>query len=186
MMSPDSTKNNMNNFSKTRTGIEKKFFDLLERCEKEQIYQDFIEKNTQFVLREFVQNHGIHFNLVLRKLRISHDYICDFAYLCPSSSDWNCVLVEIEKPSSKYFSEGTNRFHKDFENGLSQITRWRAWFNNNDNFNHFTNTIVGPLRLMEPLKCYIKYVLVFGRRKELESNSFRKDLVNSQEEMILR
>lgn len=153
---------------------------------KEQIYQDFIEKNTQFVLREFVQNHGIHFNLVLRKLRISHDYICDFAYLCPSSSDWNCVLVEIEKPSSKYFSEGTNRFHKDFENGLSQITRWRAWFNNNDNFNHFTNTIVGPLRLMEPLKCYIKYVLVFGRRKELESNSFRKDLVNSQEEMILR
>ena len=51
----------------------------------ERVYQLFIEANTELVPREFVQNHGIHFDLVFRQFGLASDYVCDFAYLSKSS-----------------------------------------------------------------------------------------------------
>ena len=115
--------------------LEDQFENLINQNHPEEIYQKAIENNTRLIPREFVQNHDVHFDVVLRKLSLARDYVTDFFFLAKSSADWNCVLIEIEKPSSKYFKDGSLDFHDDFMKGLNQISRWRAWFDNQDNFN---------------------------------------------------
>jgi len=156
--------------------------NLLTSYNSEQDLQSFLENNTEFIPREFVQNHGIHNRLVFRKLKLAENYVTDFFYLSKSSDDWNCVLIELEKPKSKFFCEGTNNFHADFLSGLDQIDRWRAWFSSSDNKEYFTKQSLSFIRL--PLlqnPCYIKYVLVTGRRDEYQSSELRKSLIHAKE-----
>lgn len=164
--------------------LKKSFISLMDETHKEQVYQEYLESNTALIPREFVQNHGVHFGLVLRKPSLAKDYTPDFVYLSKSSTDWNCVLVEIEKPQSKYFKEGTNDFHPDFLTGLDQINRWRAWFENRANFYGFFGGTIAPIMVPESMRrnpCYLKYVLVHGRRSEFEGNDTRRGLIRSQE-----
>ena len=156
--------------------------NLLTTYNSEQDLQKFLEDNTEFIPREFVQNHGIHNQLVFRKLKLAENYVTDFFYLCKSSDDWNCVLIELEKPNSKFFVDGTNRLHNDFLAGLDQIDRWRAWFNNSNNKDYFTNQALSFIR--KPLfenPCYIKYILVIGRREEYHTSEQRKSLIHAKE-----
>lgn len=158
------------------------FLNLLETYSSEQDLQDYLEKNTEFVPREFVQNHGIHNRLLFRKLKLAENYTTDFFYLSKSSDDWHCVLIELEKPKSKFFRDGSNDLHPEFLSGLDQIDRWRAWFSNNDNKEYFTKQALSFIRqqlFRNP--CYIKYVLVTGRREEYQDSDLRKSLVHAKE-----
>jgi hypothetical protein len=102
--------------------------------------------------------------------------------LSKSSADWNGVLVEIEKPHSRYFRDNTNEFHADFLKALQQIGQWRGWFSNSENHSAFFNTTLSHVRLpLEKNPCHVKYVLVFGRREEFETNSTRRQLISAQE-----
>lgn len=160
------------------------FISLMEQKNKEQVYQDFLEKHPPFIPREFVQNHGIHFSLVFRKLSLAKDYTMDFFYLSKSSDDWNCVLIEIEKPHSKFFKENSNDFHEDFNHALSQIRRWRSWFQNNSNYENFINNTLSVVRVPDVMTrnpCHIKYVLVHGRRDEYFNNPVRSGLIHAEE-----
>jgi hypothetical protein len=162
--------------------LKAEFLALIDENLPEQTYQRFIEDNTRLVPREFVQNHGIHFELVLRKLGFGADYHSDFVYLSKSSDDWNCVLIEIERPSLRFFKSGTNDFHPDFLKALQQINRWRAWFSNATNRASFAENTVGLIRV--PLSrnpIHPKYVLVHGRRTEYARNAIRRSLVASLE-----
>lgn len=162
--------------------LKERFLALLDQKADEQVYQDFIEKNTPLVPREFVQNHGIYMDLVLRKLSLSSDYTPDFCYLSKSSDDWNIVLIEIEKPQSRYFRDSSTRFHPDFQAALEQITHWRAWFSIPANFNGFVNGTLGTIRgAKRENPCKIKYVLVHGRRAEAEGNDIRNGLIRGME-----
>lgn len=165
--------------------LREKFIALLDKQGNEQEYQEFIEKNTALVPREFIQNHGVHLDLVFRKLSLADDYTTDFFYLSKSSADWNCILIEIEKPQSKYFKDASNKFHPDFQAALEQINSWRAWFSNRSNFDGFINGTIsllrGPVDWMWHNPCYIKYVLVHGRRNEFEENEIRRRLIRAQE-----
>jgi Domain of unknown function (DUF4263) len=161
------------------------FIALLDKQGSEQEYQEFIEKNTALVPREFIQNHGVHLDLVFRKLSLADDYTTDFFYLSKSSADWNCILIEIEKPQSRHFKDASNKFHPDFQAALEQINCWRAWFSNRSNFDGFINGTIGLLRgpvdWMWQNPCYIKYVLVHGRRTEFEGNEIKRRLIRAQE-----
>ena len=166
--------------------LKESFIALLNKQIGEQEYQEFIEKNTALVPREFIQNHGVHLDVVFRKLSLAADYTTDFFYLSKSSVDWNCILIEIEKPQSKYFKDdASTNFHPDFHTALEQINRWRAWFSNEPNRNGFVNGTIsllrGPGHWMWQNPCYIKYVLVHGRRTEFEGNEIRRRLISGQE-----
>jgi len=161
------------------------FNRLLEQELPEQQYQEFIEQHSRLIPREFVQNHGIHFDLVLRKLSLAKDYTSDFFYLAKSSADWNCVLVEIEKPQSRFFKPGNAELHSDFVSALDQIHRWRAWFSDRANLEGFINGTLKMVRVphgMTTNPCHIKYVLVMGRRSEFEDNSIRRNLIYAREQ----
>jgi hypothetical protein len=165
--------------------LKEDFIALLDQQGGEQEYQEFIEKNTALVPREFIQNHGVHLDVVFRKLSLAADYTTDFFYLSKSSVDWNCILIEIEKPQSKYFKGDSINFHPDFQAALEQINCWRAWFSNRSNFDGFVNGTIsllrGPGHWMWQNACYIKYVLVHGRRAEFEGNEIRRRLISGQE-----
>ncbi|WP_411706416.1 Shedu immune nuclease family protein [Edaphovirga cremea] len=160
------------------------YIDLLNRNENEQVYQSYLEENTMFIPREFEQNHGIHFSTVFRKLPLSSDYKPDFVYLSKSSDNWNVVLVEIEKPSSKYFKKNSITFHTDFNLALQQMNTWRAWFDDESNRNHFKNNVLQGF--IEPAHMgrnpfNFKYVLVHGRRSEYENNTQKTALIRGQQ-----
>ena len=162
--------------------LEESYKELLDQNSNEQTYQKFIEHNTYLIPREFIQNHGLHFSLVLRKLAFGSDFISDFAYLSKSTVSWNCVLIEIEKPSSKFFKNASNGFHRDFTDALQQISDWRAWFDEPSNKESFVRNTLGFIRTpLSHSPVSIKYVLVLGRRSEIESNPKRLAKVRAQE-----
>lgn len=162
--------------------LKKRFIELMNESHPEQVYQEFIEQHTQLVPREFVQNHGVHFDLVFRKLHLASDYAPDFFYMSKSSADWNLVLIEIEKPQSRYFKKNSNDIHPNFLAALEQINRWKAWFETGGNFEGFINGTLGEIRTpMGYNKCHIKYVLVHGRREEFEGSNLRRSLIRARE-----
>jgi hypothetical protein len=170
------------NTDKTPNQLRSEFIKLLDEERTEQFYQKYIEQNTRLVPHEFVQNHGIHFELVLRKLSFGADYKSDFVYLSKSSDDWNCVLIEIEKPGSRFFKDGSNELHPDFSKALQQISSWRAWFSSSHNKTSFADNTIGLIRT--PLRrnpIHPKYVLVHGRRPEYGRNAIRRQLIAAQE-----
>lgn len=158
-----------------------RYRNLLDENKGEQEYQAFLEENTRFIPRHFVQNHGVHFDLLLRKLRISSDMITDFAFLSKSSIGWNYVMIEIEKPSSRFFKEGTTSIHNDFRAGIDQIKTWQAWFSNPSNKVHFEEQLSFLKKPVQEAPVEIKYVLVTGRRSEYEGKREKIDLIKSYE-----
>ncbi len=164
--------------------IKNKFIRMLEEDLPEQAYQNYIEENTSLIPREFIQNHGIHFDMVFRKISLAKDYAPDFFYLSKSSADWNLVFVEIEKPRSRYFKDNSTDLHPEFLAGLDQIARWRAWFDNQANLIGFIDSTIASVRVPEIMrrnKCYIKYVLVHGRRSEFEGSELKRGLIRARE-----
>ena len=159
------------------------FLKLLDEGHTEQEYQSFMEKHTRFIPREFVQNHGIHLGLVLRKLAFGADYKTDFFYFSKSTVDWNAVFIEIEKPSSRFFKRNTNEFHSDFLKALAQINQWKAWFRSQGNMGAFLSA-VNAIQVPIQMACnptFNKYVLVFGRRSEYVKNRDRINLIGANE-----
>ncbi|MGH8427333.1 MAG: Shedu immune nuclease family protein [Gammaproteobacteria bacterium] len=164
--------------------LRKDFLNLLDEELSEQKYQDFLEHNTELIPREFLQNHGVHFDLVVRKLSLGGNYTTDFFYMSKSSGDWNLVFVEIEKPQSRYFKNAKGELHVDFLKALDQISRWRIWFDNPSNRNAFIDNTIAPIRVPVPMRrnpCHLKYVLVHGRRNEFEGNEVKTGLIRSKE-----
>lgn len=162
----------------------KEFAELLDRDEVEQKYQEALEATPRLIPQEFVQNHGIHFSLVFRKLRLAENYTTDFFYLSKSSGDWNAVFIELEKPSTRYFKDGSDEFHPDFLAGLHQIDRWRAWLDTPGNKDHLFNETLEPIwqpQAMRRNPRFYKFVLVTGRRAEYERDDRKSRLINSKE-----
>lgn len=172
-----------NQKQKSAEHLKKEYLSLLDKNRREQVYQKFLEENTRLIPREFVQNHGINYYLVFRKLSFGSDYESDFMYLSKSSDDWNCILVEIEKPSTPFFKGSTNDLHPDFMAGINQIKKWKAWFLNNSNKTHFINSTLGAVRTpLSENPTFMKYVLVTGRRSEYQKNPIRRSIIASQED----
>ena len=174
-----STKNN-------NDALARDYMSLLDEGRKEQDYQSYIEAHTQLVPREFTLNHGIWGQVVLRKLAFGSRYKCDFAFVTKCSLSWRCVFVEIERPDMAFFSGSRNDFHPDLNHAIQQIGRWRAWFRDNQHVR--ACEVFGPLltfpQLIDPVE--IRFVLVYGRRSELQASKLRRSLIESQQREDLR
>jgi Domain of unknown function (DUF4263) len=167
---------------KSAQQLRDEFLALLDKGHPEQLYQEFIETNTRLVPREFVQNHQIHFDLVLRKPSFGADYKSDFAYLSKSSDDWNCVLVEIEHPTARFFKDKSNEFHPAFVKATQQINLWRAWLLDSTNKAAFVDNTIGLIRVpLEKNVTYPKFVLVHGRRAEYKGSPIRRRRIAAEE-----
>ncbi|WP_165422279.1 Shedu anti-phage system protein SduA domain-containing protein [Rhizobium ruizarguesonis] len=159
--------------------LREEYLALLDTDAKEQVYQKYLEENTRFIPREFVQNHGVSCHIALRKLPFGADYKSDFFFLSKSTTHWNAVHIEIEKPSSKFFKGNTTDFDPGFQHAVDQIDEWRAWFErgNEEAFRNIINPLLMPTNMARnPIKH--KYVLVYGRRSEYADNDVRRTKVS--------
>jgi len=166
-----------------QTRVEK-FIEDLDKTEREEVYQKALEKTSILIPREFVQNHGVHFDLVFRKLRLAENYVTDFLYLSKSSTDWNVVFIELEKPWTPFFKEGTDDLSPEFHEGLNQIDRWRAWVSVNGNLDHMFAETLEPIwrpTAMRSNPQRVKFVLVTGRRAEFAGDARRRNLITAKE-----
>jgi hypothetical protein len=157
------------------------YLKLIDGNDVESVYQTFIEQNTRLIPRDFMQNHYVSNSIVLRKLSLGADYKSDFAFLSKSSSNWNAVHIEIEKPWMKYFKGSDQKLSRHFQDAIDQINDWRAWFLNNANADSFRN-IVRPLlnpdnMASNPINH--KFILVYGRRAEYAGNPQRSAKIAS-------
>jgi len=168
---------------KSAQELRDEYLTLIGDGREEQVYQRFIEENPRLVPRDFMQNHGLHLWLVLRKLSFGADYKSDFFFLSKSSDDWSAVFIEIEKPISRFFKDGSQEFHTDFVHALQQINTWRAWLSidgNKQGFINQLNTIRVPAA-MQRNPTYCKFVLVFGRRAEYQDSELRRSRIHAEE-----
>lgn len=147
--------------------FEKKYQDL---SNNEEVFQKFIEDHTSLVPRIFEQNHGIHLDTVFIKVPFGNDWKSDFMIIAKSSADWNVVHIEIEDPRKKIFKQDGD-FTSDFNSAWNQIETWRAWLSNGINAQSFKEQIKDVLlKSMADNPINHKYVLVYGRKEELEQD----------------
>ena len=93
-----------------------------------------------------------------------------------NSGEIRPVLIEIEKPSKKYFNKDGSP-SKDFEDALTQLDNWENWFEReNDNKQRFKDYYKIPphqfIKLIKPL-----YILIYGRESELK---FKKNYIEKR------
>lgn len=169
------------------------FKNILTRAENrdaeinESTVQDFLEQHTAFIPRPFMLNHQLHFNIFLSKFPIGSKF-CDFAYLTKSSVEWWVVLMELENPLKKLFkgNEVSAKFTADFENACSQIRDWKIYIEE-----HRQEVLHSLRRIRVPLaenKVSFKYVVIMGRRAEIENSEARRKAIainNSNDFRIL-
>ncbi len=156
--------------------LENEFRELLDKNEKEEVYQKFLEKHTELIpTNTFLLNHGVHFSLIFSKMPIGSQFISDFFLISKSSAEWNYIFIELEKPSAKLFTKSGGR-SQDLARGIKQIEDWNSYFLTSANKEAFKNQpIIHKITSFNPTlhenPCNFKYILVIGRRKELEDNN---------------
>ena len=169
-----------------RQRIHSAYLELLDQNLNEQAYQSFIETNTRLVPREFVLNHGIWCDLVFRKLPLSSDYICDFAFLTKGSLQWRLVLVEIERPDKNFFRGPTLDLHRDFTKAIEQVSNWRSTLP--EHLSGFVQQTLGLVTTFPQIeeRGDVRFVLVYGRRSEFADNPKRRKKIEAQQRPDLR
>lgn len=140
----------------------------------ESTMQDFFEHHTAlFPTSHFMQNHGLHFNSFVSKFSIG-PYVTDFAYLTKSTVEWWVVLVEIENPHKKLFKGNPDHadFTADYTQSRQQIRDWKAFIE--DHKNEVVDTLHRIRKPLEYNKVSFKYLMVMGRRDEIEHSEARR------------
>ena len=113
-------------------------------------------------------HHQSELNLVFRQPKLKgagRDFAPDFMWVTHSSSLITPILIEIEKPSKRWFTqEGRPTAH--FTQAQDQLRDWRGWFALDGNERIFRDQylFLGDRwadRTLEP-----QYVLIYGRQSE--------------------
>lgn len=156
--------------------LKKDFEEFISRSDiNENDVQEYLEKNTELIPKKFMENHGISENIIISKLPIGLKYITDFAFVSKCTIYWNIVLIEIEDPKKKMFTQADD-FSADFTKAKGQIDNWKSLLNYDSNAKESLEcslkTLIVPERMRDnPIN--IKYVLVYGRSSEI-NNDIRK------------
>jgi hypothetical protein len=110
----------------------------------------------------------------------------DFLWLATDSGTFHVVLIEIESPTKKWFTE-KGIPHSNLTQAHSQLASWRQWFDVPENKALFLKAYKVPPSLLEKafnLVC----VLVYGRRSEFEDapalSALRKHLERPGEHLM--
>lgn len=158
------------------SGLISAFEALLDRADvTEQNCQDFLERHTELIYTPFLQNHWVNLECLISKFPLDTSLVTDLAYLTGSSYAWHLVLVEFEHPQKFLFRRNSTRITPSAEltKAIAQIHSWRDLLR------------TGLPQVLERLRPLMgrqsrnpvtpKYLLVMGRRRELEASERRRD-----------
>ena len=157
---------------------------LNDKNKDENDVQRYLEDNSELIPLPFLAGHQLHESAIISKLPIGNGYISDFAYLTKCSDYWNLVLMEIEKPKKKIFLKDSEhiKFTADFNNAYDQVLSWKAYLeeeNNTAELRKRVRKLMGDSPIAN-IPFYVKYVLIYGRRKEKQDSEKRIRMLNQK------
>lgn len=155
--------------------IIKEFEKLLEdKSKNENDIQIFLEDNSELIPLPFLATHQLHQSAVISKLPLGNEFITDFAYLTKCSDYWNLVLIEIEDPKKNIFTKSTENvtFTSKFNHAYEQVQSWKAYVEYGTHKMELKNRVEKLMGIgsITEIPFYVKYVLIYGRRSEKNSN----------------
>jgi hypothetical protein len=116
-------------------------------------------------------HHGSEMGAVFTRPKLKgdgRDFVPDFMWVTRSSGLITPILIEIEKPSKRWFTKA-GRPTADFTAAHDQLNDWRSWFERDANGSLFRNTfLVGERYANRPLRP--QYVLIYGRKSEFDGS----------------
>lgn len=115
-------------------------------------------------------HHGSDMGVMFRRPTLKGagpDFEPDFMWVTRSSALITPILIEIEKPSKRWFNKN-GRPTAAFTAAHDQLNDWRSWFSNDSNKAVFRRTfmLLGDRFENRPLEP--QYVLIYGRQREFE------------------
>lgn len=142
--------------------------------------QNFLEINSELIPTTYHRlGHGVHFSSVISKYPLGNSYVSDLLYLTKSTTRWNIIFIELENQHNKIFCKNLD-CTSDFNHALQQIRMWKSYLHDSNNKATLIHNLKNFMSLHEFLNnpVDIKYLLVYGRRNELENNQDRINIFN--------
>lgn len=144
--------------------------------------QEFLELNPAFIPGGVGDvgpggHHGSKFGLVFTQPELKSEgpsFRPDFMWITRSSGLITPILIEIEKPSRRWFKSDGHPT-ADFSHAHSQLNDWRAWFERSPNQEIFRRAFgfADPTSMKLPIKP--QYLLIYGRASEFSSSGPHRD-----------
>lgn len=146
-------------------------------ADDEGAFQRFFEENPSFVPGAFelfgTSGHYPHTQSLISQPELNGGLfkrVPDFIWLAQDSLSFTPVLIEIEKPSKKTFTNAGVQ-SADFSQALGQILEWKAILSEPENILQFYRCFDIPDWIRK--KTFApQYGLIYGRRAEYESDQF--------------
>ncbi|WP_436772213.1 Shedu anti-phage system protein SduA domain-containing protein [Yinghuangia sp. YIM S09857] len=115
-------------------------------------------------------HHGSEMGAVFRRPNLiggGRTFEPDFMWVTRSSGLVTPILIEIEKPSKRWFKKD-GRPTSDFTEARDQLNDWRSWFARDGNHSLFRDKflLLGDRYYDRPLEP--QYVLIYGRDSEFQ------------------
>lgn len=122
-------------------------------------------------------HHGSDMGIVFRRPTLKgsgRSFEPDFMWVTRSSGLITPILIEIEKPSKRWFKK-SGRPTSKFTDAHDQLNDWRAWFADDANKAIFRKTFLflGDQYENRPLEP--QYLLIYGRQREFEWGGIHAD-----------
>lgn len=122
-------------------------------------------------------HHGSEMTAVFREPTLKgagRSFEPDFMWVTRSTSLITPILIEIEKPSKRWYQEKSQRPTAELRDALDQLADWRSWFNEDENSSIFRSEFLFEDsyddRPIEP-----QFVLIYGRQSEFEQGGGHTD-----------
>jgi hypothetical protein len=171
--------------------IQSEYSSLLDRMtendEDEKIMHEYLEKR-QLLLPGIMgsnekYHHGTYGGFIFSEFSLfgSFNRRPDFMFVTKNSQSILINMIEIEKPSKKYFNLDDS-FTKDFSGAYQQLEDWKIWCNDSNNTNTLRTWLLEIIthHLMGVLPIKYEYTLVYGRRNEYKDNKKRINRLNEK------
>lgn len=147
---------------------------LLDSDPSECVVQSFLEKHPCLLPGVFnmgtTSGHYPYPDAVISQppLAAVGSRVPDFMWLSTNSIELEPVLIELERPSKKWFTQKGNP-SANLTQAHNQLAQWRAWFAVPANIQVFYEEFQIPL-MLRSRKLRVSCVLIYGRRHEMDEN----------------
>lgn len=151
-----------------------KYEKFLRVASTEAQMQYFLEANPILVPGLYDLHNGPVANVVVSKLRLSDEYVTDFAFVSENSAVCQITLVEIEAPTIQIFRKSDGLFTSEFSRALQQLQDWDQWCSHHSLHLKDTFRRVYHRAMFRHQRIMVRCVLVAGRRTEVTRSARRE------------
>lgn len=168
----DEDQNTILNFEEHQ--LRAKYAAFLQTATSEAQMHYFLESNPVVIPGLYDLHNGPVGNVVISKLRLSDEYVTDFAFITENSAVCQITLVEIESPTMQLFRKSDGLFTSEFSRAFQQIRDWDQWCHQHAVHLKDTFRQVYHRALFKYQRVVVRCILIAGRRTEIARSAKRE------------